>query len=184
MLRGKAWDSSRRERRPVVGRLSPLTAWRRRPWAEWRDFVRGLVAQMVADSVESRELRGEPPLPIGVGLADGSRERPNVSRRRSAGHVPTELKHSYNRIFLAKGEGAKHRLADAYAARRAGVDQALVAAEVLVIEGGGLGVELPEPCQWPPFATEALGDETWVELPFAEVFSGPLEAGPEPTATA
>ena len=47
-----------------------------------------------------------------------------------------------------------------------------------------MDLPLPEPCQWPPFATEAMGDETWVELTFADVFSGPFEAGPEPAATA
>ncbi|MCB9525408.1 MAG: hypothetical protein H6702_18810 [Myxococcales bacterium] len=121
---------------------------------------------------------------MGVRLPDGTRQRPSFERTRDARHVPTTLKKSRNKVFVALGDQAKRLIAEAYDARRLNIDAALLAARALHIEGGGMDLPLPEPCQWPPFATEAMGDETWVELTFADVFSGPFEAGPEPAATA
>ncbi|MCB9525409.1 MAG: hypothetical protein H6702_18815 [Myxococcales bacterium] len=94
--------------------------------------------------------------------------------------MPTTLKKSRNKVFVALGDQADRLVSEAYDARRLNIDAALLAARVLHIEGGGMDLPLPEPCLWPPFATEAMGDETWVELTFAEVFSGPLEAGRSP----
>ena len=178
-LTGKAYDKAAAVYRRVRARLTPLTPWMSRPWSEWRDEVKGMVAGLTADCVQARRAQGLEPLPVGHRRLDGTRRRPKVHRRRDHRYRPPELKRSYNRVFRAQSSDAERLLRDAYEARYAAIDSALAASEVLVVHGGGLAVELPDACQWPPFATEAMGDERWAEVAFADILaSAHCEAAP------
>jgi REP element-mobilizing transposase RayT len=143
--------------RPVRAELTPLSRWRSNRVgykAQCVEMLNRITATAIAD---------------GVG-------RSPVGRVVDHSHVPESVKLSgYTRTFNAAGELAAELTAEAYTARRAGIDAAVIAAQTLVHRGCD-GLELPEQCQWPPFVSEALG-EAIAECTFAEVYAPGPPAG-------